>query len=785
MEPPPVGQRLPCPHCGQSILVPADFTATASGHDDDSDIMDVQGPHPPQSTDTGAGGPLSAADFKDYLAPSQGPGELGRLGPYRILRVLGAGGMGVVFEAEDTKLQRPVALKVMKPELAHREASRQRFLREARAAASLEHPHVVTIYQVDEDRGVPYLAMPLLKGETLASRLRRDSKLPVGELLRIGKQIASGLAAAHERGLIHRDIKPDNIFLVPDEAHTSGTLIMPGSSVKIVDFGLARPVGSNVNLTRAGAVLGTPAFMAPEQARGEEIDPRADLFSLGCVLYRAATGVMPFPGNDPLTLFAALANHEPRAPLSLNGDLPPGFSELIQRLLAKKRERRPESARAVMLEIDRMERAYLGTLAGTFGLTQETLPAPRPRRRWLFALAMTAVVAAVVGILEWNLRHQDEPAPGESSTVDEAEAVPGTDKQDKQAKVQPEPKAQPKSMPLPPVRPGLDGLEAKRIPAVYHFDGQPAELVGVFQEERLGEISAVAFSPRGRCLATGGPDGVGLWEFDPWPRQWATIPMRHVNYLAYTADGALLAVGTRTGDLKFWGNVGDQRVVNASGEAEPILEMTYRDRAETVALSPDGRMFAVATGKQTRCFHIIANRRYEERQPAFPTGEVIGLAFSGDGSILACAVPRLGVNFYDLAPGGPRRIRFPELRFHTRALAFAPQYSLLAAASGEAGTVRLYEFGNVQPTMLVQLDTPDLKARPAALAFSPDGRRLALKFAEGKLILWDDVARLRKLIDGRKELKVPETSTALAFTSDGRYLATAGRKGLIYIFRLP
>ena len=201
--------------------------------------------------------------------------------------------MGAVFAAEDPLLERPIALKVMLPHAATAADSRQRFLDEARAAAALQHDHVVAIYQVGEDRGVPFFAMPLLKGETLESRLKRDRLLPAAEAVRIGREIARGLAAAHEGGLIHRDIKPANIWLE-----------QPAARVKILDFGLARPTRRSDNLTQSGTILGTPAYMSPEQAHGQPVDPRSDLFSLGSVLYHLCTGKPPFSGEDHLAILA-------------------------------------------------------------------------------------------------------------------------------------------------------------------------------------------------------------------------------------------------------------------------------------------------------------------------------------------------------------------------------------------------------------------------------------------------------------------------------------------------
>lgn len=286
----------------------------------------------------------TSPDLCDFLAPAQEPGEVGRLGPYRVLNVLGSGGMGVVFRAVDPDLQRPVALKAMLPALAVGAAARRRFLREGRAAAALDHDHVVHIYQVGEDRGIPFIAMQLLQGESLEDRLQREPMLPAEEILRLGGEIAQGLAAAHAKGLVHRDIKPANVWL-ENVARDSG---VEPARVKLLDFGLARAVSDNAQLTQQGAIVGTPAFMAPEQANGAAVDARSDLFSLGCVLYRMATGQVPFQGCNTLTTLLAVASEQPRPPAELNSTVPPALSALIMRLLAKDAADRPASAREVI-----------------------------------------------------------------------------------------------------------------------------------------------------------------------------------------------------------------------------------------------------------------------------------------------------------------------------------------------------------------------------------------------------------------------------------------------------
>ncbi|HJT31616.1 MAG TPA: protein kinase [Pirellulales bacterium] len=308
----------------------------------------------------------------ELLDPPQAEGELGWFGGYRVLRVLGAGGMGLVFEAEDPQLRRRVALKVMQRKLAARPEHRQRFLREARAAAALDHPHIVTVHQVGEHRGVPFLAMQLLRGESLDERLRREGRLPPTECLRIGRETAEALAVAHERGMIHRDIKPANIWLES-----------PGGWVKLVDFGLAHVMEDEVHLTQTGAVLGTPAYMSPEQARGDTVDARSDLFSFGAVMYQMATGVTPFPGGSTMAILTSLAVERPKPPRELNAAVPAALSELIVRLLAKHPGERPAAAQHVAQALQAIE-------ASPQSASDEY------RRRRPSALLVGAAVAAVL-----------------------------------------------------------------------------------------------------------------------------------------------------------------------------------------------------------------------------------------------------------------------------------------------------------------------------------------------------------------------------------------------------
>jgi serine/threonine protein kinase len=340
--------------------------------------------HPVQSASAASFVKLPSEIKIDFLAPAQKPDELGRLGGYRVLSVLGEGGMGVVFKAEDPRLKRLVALKVMKPDKSSNQVAHQRFIKEGELAAALQHDHIVTIYRVDEDQGVPFLAMQFLEGESLDERLRREGKLPAEEIIRIAREAAEGLGAAHDKGLIHRDIKPANIWL---ETLPGGPALGRGrfgGRVKILDFGLARAVADqNQHLTQTGMVVGTPDYMAPEQARtGQLLDGRCDLFSLGSVMYRMSTGRKPFQGDDVMGTLLALAMEDPPPPRYYNPEIPPQLSDMIRWLMAKNPGDRPRSAQDVVDSLAVIERNLADGTADFPELSSQPTPSGSvPRRK--------------------------------------------------------------------------------------------------------------------------------------------------------------------------------------------------------------------------------------------------------------------------------------------------------------------------------------------------------------------------------------------------------------------
>src|SRR5262245_14883276 len=262
-------------------------------------------------------------DGIDFLEPSDKPGSMGRLGHYEVQQVVGRGGMGVVLRAFDEALHRVVAVKVMAPQLATSATARRRFTREARAAGAVTHDHVVTIHAVEDAGPLPYIVMQYVAGDSLQERLDRSGPLPLAEVLRIGMQTASGLAAAHAQGLVHRDVKPANILL------ENGV-----ERVKLTDFGLAR-AADDASLTQSGTVAGTPPFMSPEQAEGKSVDHRSDLFSLGSVLYAMCAGRPPFRASTSMGVLKRVCEETPTPVREANPEVPDWLAAVVERLHAK------------------------------------------------------------------------------------------------------------------------------------------------------------------------------------------------------------------------------------------------------------------------------------------------------------------------------------------------------------------------------------------------------------------------------------------------------------------
>ena len=381
-------------------------------------------PPPVRAVSPGDGAPSA-------IPPESAPDSSSLIGKsvshYRVQGEVGKGGMGVVYRAEDIRLGREVALKFLPHELTDSREALERFEREARAASSLNHPNICTIYEVEEHQGRPFIVMELLEGETLRDRLASrtpsspagpDSALPLDELLRLGIQIADGLEAAHRKGIIHRDIKPANIF------------ITTGGQAKVLDFGLAKLAGSLLakpasaidrrvplsdpqtptasidadHLTRPDAMMGTLAYMSPDQIRGERLDARTDLFSFGLVLYEMATGRQAFYGTPTAAIYDAILNRAPAPITSMNPGLPLKLEEIINRALEKDRDLRYHSAGDLCAELKRLKREKdsARAVAAVYDRREEygRWAAPLQRHRRFAA----GGIALITGVLAFLLR---------------------------------------------------------------------------------------------------------------------------------------------------------------------------------------------------------------------------------------------------------------------------------------------------------------------------------------------------------------------------------------------
>jgi eukaryotic-like serine/threonine-protein kinase len=340
------------------------------------------------------------AAMLSLLGTPNHPEMLGRLGRYDIERIIGSGGMGVVLKAHDSELNRPIAIKLLATHLAHVGAARERFAREARAAAAVVHEHVVAIYNVETDGNTPFLVMQYVPGRSLQARVEEDGPLTTEEILRIGMQAASGLAAAHAQGLVHRDVKPSNILL--EETVERAVL---------TDFGLARAI-DDASLTQTGVLAGTPHYMSPEQATGAAIDHRSDLFSLGAVLYFMATGHPPFRAEGALAVLHRICREPHRPVWQSRKEIPDELSDVIDRLLEKKPGRRFGSAEEV-----RERLASLLSRAQRDGLGRRRFAGIRGRRMrsraFWSAVGGLLVAALVVDVVatwpKWWPRAVEQP----------------------------------------------------------------------------------------------------------------------------------------------------------------------------------------------------------------------------------------------------------------------------------------------------------------------------------------------------------------------------------------
>jgi eukaryotic-like serine/threonine-protein kinase len=592
--------------------------------------------------------PKSPPDISlPFLDPPADGSHLGALNNFNIIRVVGRGGMGVVLHAVDTCLQRDVAIKVLDPELSKDELAATRFCREARAAASISHENVVAVHQVehDEEKDIPFLVMELISGESLEKKLEREGRLSLKEIVSIGMQTAAGLAAAHDKGLIHRDIKPGNILLEKS-----------GQRVKLTDFGLAR-AAEDVRLTRSGLVAGTPLYMSPEQASGEELDARSDLFSLGVVLYELAAGEPPFTGKSPLAVLKRVTDHQPTPLRERNPELPEWFNHIVERLLAKNPADRFQSAREVA-----------DTLEHFWALLKSSEKLVCPKKKAAANLWKAVSVGVAAGLLTVLLGAAAVfflwPRGGRAE-----DAIPA-----------PVHHFQGNAGPLWSMAVSADGKNL-----VMGCDNGDVKFWDVAAEKVLWTLKAhqtpvwtLALSPRGDLLATGSDDQAVVWDVKTQQKVHALHETGGVRALAFDPEGEKLATGGRNGAVKVWDTHTGAKLFEVAGHSGSVVAIAY---------APDGKTLATAGGDKTIKLWDAAKGGPKLTLAGHESG-VYGIAFAPTGRYLASGGWDHTVRLWDLDSGS----QLAKLEGHTQdvwSVAVNPEGSLIASA-GEDQMVRIW-----------------------------------------------------------------------------------------------
>ena len=678
----------------------------------------------------------------DFLVPSDSPGSLGRLGHYEIQEIIGQGGMGIVLRAFDVKLHRVVAIKVMAAQLATNATARRRFTREAQAAAAVSHEHVVTIHAVEEANSLPYLVMQYVDGVSLQERLERRGTPDLAVILRIGMQTASGLAAAHAQGLIHRDIKPANILLENDIER-----------VKITDFGLAR-AAADASLTQSGVIAGTPHYMSPEQARGEAVDQRSDLFTLGSVLYALCTGRPPFRASGTMAVLKRVCDETPTPIRDSNPAIPDWLAAIIARLHAKDPVERYQSAAEVaellgrvLAQVQHPSEAAPPLVAGSGDPAATSRPRGRGRR-WVVAAAVivclvgglslaeatgaTHLVATVIRIFTPDgtlVVETDDPAVKVTVEGDGDLVITGAGPQEVR------------------LRPGSYRLQATKDGKAVKLDQELVTItrghkkivrVRLERAERVGEVRrfeghegpvrSVVFSPDGRYALSGSgfPDG------DKTMRLWDVTSGREVR--------------------RFEGHVGWVNHVVFSPNGERALSASF-DR--TV------RLWDVETREKLRLC-----RGHE--------GCISALAFTADGQRALSGGEDKTVRLWDLETGQELR----QFKGHTRwvqAVSLAPDGRRFLSASWD-GTVRLWDLETRDELHCYGQSGNAL----FDVVFLPDGRRFLTGGDDGIVRLWDlDAGKVLRRFEGHS-LQV----FGLALSRDGSRALSASGDGTVRLWEV-
>jgi Tol biopolymer transport system component len=699
----------------------------------------------------------------DQLLAMLAPGS--RVAGYLLEGQIGAGGMAVVFRARDERLNRMVALKVLAPGLAADEGFRMRFIRESRAAAAVDDPHIIPVYEAGKAGGVLFIAMRLVIGGDLRSVMRREGLLPADRAAALLSPVASALDAAHGAGLVHRDVKPGNVLV---DAR-------PGrpEHVYLSDFGLSKRTAAAAGLTGSGHFMGTAEYAAPEQINGRPVAGEADQYALACVTFETLAGTAPFARPEPMAVLWAHLSEPPPLLSSLRPDLPRGVDQVLARALAKEPHHRYGSCREFADALrEALGLARYDTLAAsgalarahaadeTFGLSSAaagptddpagakvippisgprgrhsgdaTSPGRRRYRRIGVAALAAVVLASVAAVAATR---------GSSAAHDHAAGSKGAAQQP----------------------PGSAVSHAVTVTPIATL-ADPSS-VGV---------DSAAFSPDGKLLATADQNGsTYLWDVATG-RRIATLTdpgSNGVGSAAFSPDGKLLATADQNGSTYLWHIASRTLMATLTG---PGFE-----GMDSVAFSPRGKTLATADQDGSTYLWDSGGSLFATLTDPASNSSVYGVAFSPDGQTVATADLDGSACLWDVATGSRIATLSGPGGFSAHGVAFSPDGKILAVADQDG---RAYLWDVATRRRIAILTDPGSNSNVSSVAFSPDGKILAVADLDGSAYLWDVATRRRIAI-----LTDPGSNSnvsSVAFSPDGSILATANQDGLTYLWRI-